>query len=316
MTVRESGERGLIEHLRGRHPGLSMIGDDAADIPPLLCPVLTIDSYFEGTHFYRWWCDPAVLGRRLLEATLSDLAAMGASPSWLLCALACPPDTELSWLDGLYEGLLSSPESRMAGGETVLSPVLGITLTAIGEGGSPARLLRRSGLSAGDRLWVTGRIGRALDAPLLLERCGGLHGDGLRPVTPVPPGVLEQLRAFLQPRAAFPAARAIVERGVACAVDISDGLLSEALHLARESSVDVTLDLDEVPFFESAADRPLEASSAGEDFVLLFGAGAASGFDDLGFRCVGAATDGDGGLRVLLGGREVDPGPGGYDHFG
>lgn len=316
MRVGDIGERELLRHLRTRFPRLSMIGDDAVDLPALACPVLSTDSYFEGTHFYRWWCDPAVLGRRLLEATLSDLAAMGASPGWMLCAIACPADVDVRWLEGLYEGLLSRSDLLMAGGDTVSSSVLGLTLTAVGEGGDSDLLFRRSRLSAGDRLWVTGRIGRALDAPMLLDACGGLHGDDLHPGRPVDPRTLEQLRAFLQPRAAFGAAREIRGRGVKCAIDVSDGLFSEASHLAEESCVDVTLDLDHVPFFDSVADRPVDAASAGEDYVLLFGAGAGVAFEDLGFQCIGNSEKGGGQVRTMLRGKELDIGRGGYDHFG
>jgi thiamine-monophosphate kinase len=315
MRVGDLGERKLLRHLRDRFPRLSMIGDDAVDLPPLSCPVVTTDSFFEGSHFYRWWCDPSILGRRLVEATLSDLAAMGASPGWMLCALACPADTDLHWLEGFYEGLLSRSDNLIAGGETVSSTVLGVTLTAIGEGQDSDQLFRRSLLAPGDRLWITGRIGRALDAPALLEACGGLHGDELLPDRPTGPDSLEQLRAFLQPRAAFGAVRAIRGRGVRCAIDVSDGLFSEAAHLAAESGVDVAVDLDSVPFFSSVADRPVEAASSGEDFVLLFGASAGVSFEDVGFPCVGAASKGEGKLSVRLGGREVEPGTRGYDHF-
>ncbi len=74
--------------------------------------------------------------------------------------------------------------------------------------------------------------------------------------------------------------------------------------------------LDEVPFFESVAGRPLEAACAGEDFVLLFGAGGGGDFADIGCTRVGLASEGPGGLRLISGGRVVSPSSCGYEHFG
>jgi thiamine-monophosphate kinase len=310
------GERGLIRALRERFPGLSQAGDDGAVLPPLLCPVISTDTFLEGRHFHRWWAPPAVLGRRLLEAALSDLAAMGAEARWVLAALELPADLPVEWLMDFYGGLLARAEVPMAGGETVRSERLGLTLTVLGEGGDTRSLLRRSSLSPGDSLWVTGPLGRALGAPGLLERCGGLAGEDLEPTRESLSGVeLAQVRAFLEPRAELAAGALLRSLGVRCAIDISDGLLSEAAHLAEESLVDVHLDLDRVPFLDAVADRPLEAAAAGEDYLLLFGApgGVASVLP--GAREVGRTGGSGGKLRVTMGGREITPAVTGYDHM-
>ncbi len=163
---------------------------------------------------------------------------------------------------------------------------------------------------------MTGRIGRALDAPALIEKAGGFTGPDLYPVLQeLDAPRLEQVRSFLTPRAAFEEARYLVGRGVRAGIDISDGLVSEAAHLAVESGVDTHLELDCVPFFESAAGRPLDAASAGEDFVLLFGAPQEEDFSGEGFTRVGEARPGDGRIYVRSAGREIDPGSAGYDHF-
>jgi len=317
-TAGEIGERGLIRHLRSRFPGMSLVGDDAAWLPPLACPVVTTDSFLEGRHFFRWWCDPGVLGRRLLEATLSDLAAMGACPGWVFSALGLPGDMPVSWLEGFYGGLTGRRDCPVAGGEIVRSEVFSVTLTAVGEGRDPSLLLRRSGLRPGDALWVSGRIGRALDAPSLLERSKGLHGPRMDPSEGgLDGGQIEQVRAFLAPRAEFGKAALLVGAGVGAGIDVSDGLLSEAGHLAVESGVDTFVDLDSVPFFGSVEDRALEAAAAGEDFVLLAGAQADMDLAGAGFVRVGRAGRGSGLLHVMREGSEIDPGgAAGYDHFG
>jgi len=295
-TVGELGERALIRRIRDIFPSLTLIGDDSAVLSPLSCPVVTTDSFQEGTHFHRWWCDPDILGRRLLEAALSDLAAMGAEPGWVFAAMGLPPDLEVRWLENFYRGLTSRRDCVLAGGEIIRSATFMLTLTAVGEGGDPGKLLLRSSLGPDDWLWLTGPIGRAVDAPALLERAGGMSGPDLEPVNPgLDPASIEQIRAFLQPGAEFTASHICRNRGVLAAIDISDGLISEAAHLARESGVDTHIELDLVPVFGSVADRPLDAASAGEDFVLLFG--AKSGHD------------------VHSGGQILETHGSGYDHF-
>ena len=315
-TLSGMGERGFISRLRREFPGLREAGDDAAVLPRLSCPVATIDSFIEGRHFLRWWCDPAILGRRLLEATLSDLAAMGAGPSSALVSLAAPGDLGWDWLAGFYAGLLSRPDCTVAGGETVASDRLVITISATGEGGEPSTLLRRGAMAPGDVLWLTGPIGRSLDISAGMEACGGLEGASLRPVKPVPDSELERLRAFLEPRAAFREACIVRGRGARCAIDISDGLFSEAEHLCTESGAGCEIDLDAVPLFEAVRGRPAEACAAGEDFVLLFTAPPALDFSDCGFARIGTAA-GEPGLRITTGGRRAVVTAGtGYDHFG
>lgn len=275
--------------------------------------MVTTDSYAEGRHFHRWWCDPEVLGSRLLEATLSDLAAMGASPAFVFCAVMLPGSTELEWVERFHLGIASRPDCALAGGETIAGDRLCVTLTAVGEGGSEP-LLRRSSARPGDRVWITGPVGRTLGSVSLLERCGGTAGPGLSPVRPLDPVEAEHVGLFLRPRAAFAEARALRGRGVLCAVDVSDGVMSEAAHISEESGVGIELDLDRVPLLPLAAGRALEACAAGEDYVLLFTACADEDFSGDGFSAVGRAG-GPPGLRVLAGGVPVEAASAGYDHF-
>lgn len=315
-TAGELGERGLIRALRERLPGLSGIGDDSAVLSRISCPVVTTDSFFEGTHFHRWWAPPEILGRRLMEATLSDIAAMGARARWVLSAVSIEPDLELEWLLGFYRGLSHRGDVVLAGGETVRGDRFGITLTAIGEGEPEATLLRRGSLRPGDLLWVGGTLGRALDAPEILESAGGMSGDPLLPSR----GEMEddeviRMRDFLCPTAQLELARRLRGMGARCAIDISDGLLSETWHLCRESGVDAVLELDASMFYPSVRDRPLEASASGEDFVLLVGSPPELDLSASGCTRVGRAGNGAGDVSVLLEGKEVSTVSIGYDHM-
>ena len=122
------GERELLKKLRAEFPALSPGWDDGAVLPSIEIPVVTVDSFFEGTHFHRWWQPPRVLGKRLLEATLSDLAAMGASPGWVFVSLTIPPELELEWLEDFYRGLLSRKDVIIAGMTPFISAILKFTI--------------------------------------------------------------------------------------------------------------------------------------------------------------------------------------------
>ncbi|MCK4671520.1 MAG: thiamine-monophosphate kinase [Candidatus Aegiribacteria sp.] len=316
LTAGDIGERGLIRRLRDNFPSLSLIGDDSSILPALQCPVVTTDSYFEGSHFYRWWAPAEVLGRRLLEATLSDIAAMGARPRWIFTAVTLPSDLEIDWIERFYKGLMERKDCVIAGGETIRGSNFGITLTAVGEGGNSETLLRRSTLRPGDSLWLSGPIGRALDAPAILEEAGGLEGENLNPrYGKISADKLEQVRAFILPRAELELAVELRRKGVLCGIDISDGLFSEAWHLSCESRIDIVLDMDESIFYNSVKDRPLEAASSGEDFVLLFSAPEQSEFTSEGCKKVGYAKEGTGKVSILMNGRPVNVETTGYDHL-
>jgi thiamine-monophosphate kinase len=300
LTVGELGERGLVRLLAGEL-NLDLVGDDSALLPGMPAPAATVDSFFQGVHFQTWWCPPEILGRRLLEATLSDLAAVGADPLWLLAAVSLPPDTRVEWLLGFYRGLTGRSDCVLAGGETVRGDVLGVTLTALGN--LPGKPLLRSAARPGDRLWVTGPLGRTLDSPALLEE------SRMRPLAPEEQ---RQVARFLEPRARFDASGMLRKAGCRCAIDISDGLATEAAHISRESCVRTVIHVPAVPLVEYAEGRPLEAFRAGEDYELLFAAPAEMSFP--GCHPVGRVERGEGVCFMNSDGSIALAGEG-YDHF-
>jgi thiamine-monophosphate kinase len=298
-TIGELGERGLIRLLR-RELMLDFAGDDAAVLPSLDAPVITVDSYLEGVHFHRWWCPPETLGRRVVEATLSDLAATGAEPLWLFAAVCLPPELDAEWLLRFYRGLTWRRDCRLAGGETIRGEVFGVTLTAVGNlRGAP---MKRSSAVPGERLWVTGPLGRTLDAPALLEKSRTVA------LTPLE---RRQVELFLNPAARFDAMKVLLANGCSAAIDISDGLLSEAWHIAEESRVRVLVDSGSIPLVEYARKRAKDAWVAGEDYEILFTAGADRQFP--GFYPIGEIREGE--AAVLTTDGCSCPQAKGYDHF-
>ncbi|HZA51980.1 MAG TPA: thiamine-phosphate kinase, partial [Myxococcaceae bacterium] len=210
------------------------IGDDCAVLRPRpgwdLC--VTTDALVEGVHFTREHFSLADVGHKALAVNLSDLAAMGARPAWFLCALELPAWVDDRRLDGLARGMSAlAREHRIAlvGGNLSRARSLSVTLTAVGEvprGGA----LRRAGGRAGDRLYVSGRLGDARLGLALLAK--GLRGQArarqLRPTPRIALGL-------------------VARRFASAAIDVSDGLAQDAGHLAAASGVRALLQVNRLP---------------------------------------------------------------------
>src|ERR1700744_1199051 len=125
--------------------------------------VLTKDALVAGVHFFAE-DPPGAIARKALRVNLSDLAAKGAEPLGFLLALALPPDWTADWLADFAKGLGEDGAAYacpLFGGDTVKTPgPLMVSITALGRV-DHGRMARRSGVQAGDRLYVTGTIGDA-----------------------------------------------------------------------------------------------------------------------------------------------------------
>ncbi len=247
-------ERDWIESLKARVPppaeGLG-IGDDCAVLPGGL--VVTADSFVEGIHFRTDWASWRAIGRKAAEAALSDVAAMGGEPLWMLASLStargaeCAPD--------LLEGILE-PGVTLVGGDTTGAPE-GATMIALTVLGRAPRPVLRSGARPGDRVYVSGPLGGARAGLRSLERGLGLSACEER---------------FLAPRARRDLA-ASWGRLASAMIDISDGLSSELHHIADASDVRILLRPAAIPLFTGAIvpgeDPVTTALASGEEFELL-----------------------------------------------
>ena len=282
------------------------IGDDAAvlSLPEGESLVASTDASFEHVHFERGWLTPREIGARAAAAALSDLAAMAAAPAGLLLALGVPPAWRTE-LDALAHGVGEVAAAAMCpiiGGNVSRADELSLTITVLGTCRRP---LERSGARAGDVLFVTGTLGgpgAALDALL-------------RGATPRD---IDRAR-FAAPQPRIAEGRWLAERGAQAAIDLSDGLVADAGHLAAASDVRVVLDLGSLPCVDGIG--PESAASSGEEYELLVAFSADAPPDMHEFRArfgipltaVGHVTAGrgvsldGGGDRVAL--------PRGHDHL-
>jgi thiamine-monophosphate kinase len=232
----------------------SGIGDDAAviDVPDGERLVASTDASVENVHFKRGWMTPRELGARAATAALSDLAAMGARPLGLLLALGLPENWQAA-AEELADGVgatASALACPIVGGNVTRSSELTLTVTVLG---SAARPLSRSGASPGDIMFVTGRLGGpgAALAALLADR---------------DPEPTARAR-FIAPMARIAEGRWLAAHGATALIDISDGLLADAGHLANASGVSLSLDEDAVPCLADCDTRT--ALLSGEEYELL-----------------------------------------------
>lgn len=250
--------------LREWGPHATGVGDDAAllTVPPGEELVVSTDASVEGVHFRREWMSPAEIGERAASAALSDLAAMAAAPLGMLLALAVPA----SWQDALVElargvgAAAAGARCPIVGGNLTRATGLSLTITVLGATATP---LRRAGGRVGDRVFVTGQLGgpgAALRALLAGEQPAPAH------------------RArFVAPAPRLAEARWLAEHGVHAAIDISDGLLADAAHLARGSGVSLSIDLSKIPCVAGVSAS--DAAASGEEYELLVTAPAGPTLD-------------------------------------
>ncbi len=261
----------LAGHLDPAADGLG-IGDDAAAWPvsPGSLVVATTDMLVEGVHFRLDWTSPRDLGWKALAVNLSDLAAMGATPGRALVSVALLPG-QATLVEEMYEGLnelCRLTGTRVVGGDTVrTSGPLVVNVALVGEV-EPGRLLRRDCAQPGDLLLLTGTVGASAAGLALL-----LEGDRERLARSEAASLLS---AHHRPQPRLNAGRTIASLGLRCAIDVSDGVASEAWHLARASGVAIRLDTDLFPLADAAVSLLGEAKarqlavSGGEDYQLLF----------------------------------------------
>jgi thiamine-monophosphate kinase len=161
-TIRSIGEQGLLKIFRQYCS--AVVGDDAAPMGATLPEhqmVVTTDMLIDGVHFSDCTTSAADVGWRAAAVNLSDLAAMGAKPWGLVMSVGLPPDTEIAWIEGVYQGLaecLRTYGTELVGGDTVRSPIRTFSVTAFGQV-PKNQLIQRHTARVGDAIVVTGLHG-------------------------------------------------------------------------------------------------------------------------------------------------------------
>ena len=242
------------------------IGDDCAVLSPIENQniVVTTDTLVAGVHF-PFETSPRAIGHKAVAVNLSDIAAMGAKPSWLSLAITLPTIDE-AWLIEFCEGVFELCEFynvELIGGDTTQGP-LSITITA--QGLTPeGSYLSRSGAKSGDWLYVTGELG---DAALALQQITGKVD------------IEAQFIDIIKNKLDYPKPRVLAGQTLreyaSSAIDLSDGLIADLGHICQASNVGANIVLDALPLSTIMRDSLLSddaitlALSGGDDYELLF----------------------------------------------
>jgi thiamine-monophosphate kinase len=220
----------------------------------------------EGVHFNLKWGTPAMLGARALIVNLSDIAAMGGSPTVCVINLAIRPGLDTKFFDELYRGLGEAAAAAgvaVVGGNITRASELAITVALLGKVEKQA--LRRDAARPGDKIYVTGTVGDAALGLRILQNKLAAAG----------PARNYLVKRFLQPIAQVPAGRKLARiKPSPAAIDISDGLWQDLGHVLERSGVGAKIDSAALPLSEAYrqvyGDKSDLALSGGDDYELLF----------------------------------------------
>ena len=268
-TLADAGEFGLITEMTKHFPQGKQVlvgpGDDAALLRITQGHVVvSSDMMVEGRHFRRDWAEASHIGHRAAGQNLADIAAMGGTAHSMTLGLAAPADLPAEWAVDFAEGFAAECAlvgASVVGGDITSADQIVIAVTAIGAVAQAPVV--RSGAEPGDVLALCGRQGWAAGGLAILKR-------GFRS-----PRVL--VDAYRRPQPPYAAGPAAAAAGASAMIDISDGLLAEARHIADAS--EVTIDVrtsslavpDELNAVASAtgADPLSFVLGGGDDHALL-----------------------------------------------
>jgi thiamine-monophosphate kinase len=294
------------------------IGDDCAIVKPIEHQqiAITTDTLVAGVHFPE--NTPArAIGHKSVAVSLSDLAAMGAEPSWISLAITLPKINE-EWAKefcaGVFE-LCDFYNVQLIGGDTTQGP-LSITITA--QGYTPVnKQITRAGAKAGDWLYVSGTVGDAALALRYVQKNIAVE---------------ERFRAALLDKLNYPKPRVlagqVLRQYASAAIDISDGLAADLSHLCAASKVGVNLVVDNLPLSEALIDSLAIndayqlALTGGDDYELLFtvsednkvGMETALANTGVAITCIGQLNSSQ-KIKTLLNGETVCINLQGFEHF-
>ncbi|WP_339673043.1 thiamine-phosphate kinase [Dasania marina] len=295
------------------------IGDDCCllSIPDTMQLAQSIDTLNANIHFPAE-ANADLIAQRALAVSVSDLAAMGASPVAFSLAISMPELSE-PWLAAFSRGLQQAARHygiALIGGDTTKGP-LSLTLHVQGVV-AKGRALQRHGASVGDSIFVTGSLGDAAAALAFMQ--------GQLPVA-------KNAQQFFKQRYYQPSARVAVGQSLhdiaTAAIDVSDGFIADLGHIAKRSAVGAVVDVSLLPVSaelqaNASAEQALSyALSGGDDYELCFTAASdkraqlleLSELIDVAITEVGTIVVGEGVRCIDEQGREIILSESGYQHF-
>jgi thiamine-monophosphate kinase len=332
-SISKLGEFGLIDQVAKLfgttfNSNVTGIGDDCAVLPFAgnNSMLVTTDMLIEDRHFKRDRITPRDLGYKSLAVNLSDISAMGGKPVYAFLSIGLADDISLEWLDQFFKGaheLSEEHEVKILGGDTTKSsgPMF-ISFTVLGIAETDM-ILMRSDAKAGDVVVLLGTVGESGAGLNVLMNTNDAENEQYKKLISAHnrPQIYVEEAQFL---AKFPAVHAMI--------DLSDGISSDAGHIAQKSEVKIQIDIEKLPLSDQLKNvcnefswSPVElALTAGEDYGLLFTVDAGS-IDDMtdsfkkefGYRLniIGKVLEGSPDVTYVRRGKPFVLQKHGFDHF-
>ena len=311
MKIKDIGEFGLIDRISKKPNDKNIvvgIGDDAAVINAKGLQVLTTDCLVEGDHFRTDWFTAKQIGMKAIEINVSDIAAMGAIPKYVLVSLALPKDLDVKFVDELYDGMWKTCDKyniEIIGGNMTHCQQIVLSITLTGEV-NQSNICTRNGAKPDDFILVSGYLGNGRAGLRLFQK-------NLKE--------FEQVKkSYLEPMAQLESALKVAPY-VNSMEDISDGLASEIKHICDESKCGAIIYKDKIPISDQVrgiANKLREDESdyalyGGEDFELVFTI-PKDKLDKVNGFLVGEITKNN-AIRLSSNGKKKIINEKGYDHF-
>ena len=311
----------FINHIKKRF-SLDRIGDDCAVLSKdgTTDLLISADLLIEDIDFRLDWAAPEQIGHKALAVSLSDIAAMGGTPTLAMLSIGVPQtlwDSEFT--ERFYEGwfdLASKFGVELIGGDTSSSPEK-LVIDSIILGEVPKGMaIMRSGARPDDAIFVSGTLGGASGGLRLLKAGGSPTNSN--------DSEANRISKQLRPRPQVELGKRLHELGIVTSmIDISDGLGSDLKHICEASGVGAVLDGESIPIdpslydvvrFDEAFDL---AINGGEDFELLFTVGESDlpALGDLPVSRIGTISSEQGDLAISRNGTVETLVPSGFQHF-
>jgi len=329
MNLARTGEFGMIDRIAdiaGIHPAKAVlgIGDDAAlfETKPGLYTILTTDAMVEGVHFDLSYTPFDALGWKAIAASISDVAAMGGIPDYVIIAMGVPAHWQMHDIEHLYKGMVSccgTYECEIVGGDTVRSVSKGFLAVSVVGQVKKEDSKKRSGAASGDMLCVSGHLGGARTGLEILQTGADRQKYA------------NAIEKFLHPKPRVDIVMALSgKRGITSMIDISDGLGSEIHHLCARSGLGCVIHETAIPVDTDAEawcqSKQVETAQfvfeSGEEFELLFTLDSRiyknelkQVFQQLNIHVIGEMSEKETGPRIQSGKKTIPLQFHGWDHF-
>jgi len=312
----------FLDYIREKY-ALGKVGDDCAVLPqgPETDLLITADMLVEDVDFRLEWAVPELLGHKALAVSLSDIAAMGGSPTWAMISIGIPDELwAKGFLERFYEGyfdLASSHGVELVGGDISRMPKYLAVDSVVGGQVTRGNAILRSTAASGDAIFLSGSIGGAAGGLRLLENGLRYERNESEPHRRL---LLKQLR----PQPELLTANSLQQLGLVTAmIDVSDGLSSDLGHICHSSRKGAVIEADLLPIDPDLYENfsPNEclqfALNGGEDYRLLFTAPskAIATLTGMGAVRIGEITSEIGRIDLVEGGNSRPIDPAGYQHF-